>query len=105
MKVTEMQTSHLSSEQHNAPGPTRIRAQFFCAACNRQVWMLTAEQAAAICECSRRRIYRWIESGLLHFIEQGDGIVLICGRSLKARQSACDNTTVRLLHLPRLLNG
>lgn len=100
-----MQTNHLSSEQHNAPGPMRSHAHCFCAECNRTVWMLTAEQAADLCECSRRRIYRWIESGLLHFIEQGDGAVLICGRSLKARLSACDNTTVRLRHLTRPLNG
>jgi hypothetical protein len=36
--------------------------------------MITAEKAAAICQCSRRLIYRRIDEGSLHFRELPDGL-------------------------------
>ena len=44
--------------------------------------MLTAERAATLCQCSRRKIYHWIEEGHLHFVELADGTVLVCGKTL-----------------------
>jgi len=58
--------------------------------------MIAAEKAAAICHCSRRKIYRWIEEGDLHFFEAPDGEVLVCGRSLSRKMDELDSITDRL---------
>ncbi|MGH9832162.1 MAG: hypothetical protein ACREBD_02790 [Blastocatellia bacterium] len=58
--------------------------------------MILAEKAAAVCQCSRRRIYRWIEDGDLHYIETPDGEVMVCGRSLSRKMDELDCTTNRL---------
>jgi excisionase family DNA binding protein len=57
----------------------------FCSGCVAEVEMLTPEQAAAIVKIPPRTVYRWIEAGLLHFIEDAEGIVLICRNSLYGR--------------------
>jgi hypothetical protein len=91
-----MQTLKANQESFGAQPQAGRRSLSYCEVCRRAGWLITAEKAAAIGQCSRRRIYRWLERGLLHFTELTDGTVLICGRSLLARLSACDNATVRL---------
>jgi hypothetical protein len=66
-----------------------------CLTCGEEVKMIAAEKAAAICQCSRRRIYRWIEEGDLHFFEMPDGEVLVCGRSLSQKMDELDSRTDR----------
>jgi predicted site-specific integrase-resolvase len=44
--------------------------------------MVSAERAANICQCSRLKIYRWIDEGDLHYVELPDGAVLVCGKTL-----------------------
>ena len=44
--------------------------------------MLTAEGAAGAAGVSTRTIYRWVESGKIHFTETAEGRVLICLDSL-----------------------
>lgn len=56
-----------------------------CLICREEVKMIAAEIAATVCKCSRRKIYRWIEDGDLHFFEMPDGEVLVCGRSLSQK--------------------
>ena len=58
--------------------------------------MILAEKAAVVCQCSRRRIYRWIEDGDLHYNETADGEVMVCGRSLAKKMDELDCTTNRL---------
>jgi excisionase family DNA binding protein len=53
----------------------------WCPVCRRQVEMVTPEQAAQIAGVSTRTIYRWIEAGAVHFIEDG-GRLLVCGSVL-----------------------
>jgi len=60
------------------------------------VKMIAAEKAASTCDCNRRRIYRWIEDGHLHFIETPDGELLVCGRSLSRKMDELDSITDRL---------
>jgi hypothetical protein len=67
-----------------------------CRICGEDVKMITAEKAATICRCSRRKIYRWIEEGDLHFFETPDGEVLVCGRSLSLKMDELDSITDRL---------
>lgn len=59
---------------------------FCCETCgqhgHRNVGMVSAERAANICQCSRLKIYRWIDEGDLHYVELPDGAVLVCGKTL-----------------------
>jgi len=73
-----------------------IEAWASCLICGEDVKMIVAEKAATVCQCSRRRIYRWIEDGDLHFFETPDGEVLVCGRSLSLKMDELDSTTDRL---------
>ncbi len=67
-----------------------------CLICGEEVKMIAAEKAATVCQCSRRKIYRWIEEGDLHFFEMADGEVLVCGRSLSQKMDELDSNTDRL---------
>ena len=46
--------------------------------------MVAPEQAAAVAKVSVRIIFRWIESGAIHFMEELDGSLAVCLRSLPA---------------------
>lgn len=54
----------------------------WCEQCAREVMMVTPDQAAVITRKSGRIIYRWVETGHVHFIERGEGSLLICLDSL-----------------------
>jgi hypothetical protein len=54
----------------------------WCGACREKVQMVTPAEAAIRAAVTTRTIYRRVESGTLHFIETGDGSVLICSNSL-----------------------
>jgi hypothetical protein len=75
---------------------SNIEAPAACRICGEEVKMIAAEKAAAICRCSRRKIYRWIEEGDLHFFETPDGEALVCGRSLSRKIDQLDSITERL---------
>lgn len=64
--------------------PQRGSHPLTCAICGEQAQMILAEKAS-ISRISRRLVYRWIESGALHFIEAPGGEVFVCGRSLVRR--------------------
>jgi hypothetical protein len=54
----------------------------WCRACCENVQMVTPAAAAIRVAAITRTIYRRVESGTLHFIETGDGSLLVCGNSL-----------------------
>jgi hypothetical protein len=56
----------------------------WCASCDREVRMLTPQDAAAVANVHTRLVYQWVESGLVHFSEAPDGLLLICVNSLPA---------------------
>jgi len=58
--------------------------------------MILAEKAATVCQCSRRRIYRWVEDGNLHYIEMPNGDLMVCGRSLSKKMDELDSVTNKL---------
>jgi hypothetical protein len=60
--------------------------RIWCPACSRDVIMVTPEQAAAITTASVRTINRWVESGIVHFRETPDGLLLLCADSLQANE-------------------
>jgi hypothetical protein len=54
----------------------------WCASCEREVKMLVPEYAAMLANIRTRLIYRWVETGRLHFTEGLDGQLLVCINSL-----------------------
>jgi len=67
-----------------------------CNLCTGNVGLITAERAAMLCQCSRRKIYHWIEEGHLHFVELTDGAVLVCGRTLAKKIEELNSSTDKL---------
>jgi hypothetical protein len=57
----------------------------WCEMCEAKVEMLSPAHAALISNADERVIFRRIEDGELHFAEISNGQILICSRSLKAR--------------------
>jgi hypothetical protein len=53
-----------------------------CPGCRRQVRMVSASEAAIIARLSAREIYRLVEDGRLHFIEDNSGLLFVCFASL-----------------------
>lgn len=56
--------------------------------------MLAVEEVAVGFGISRRAIYRFVERGAAHFIENTNGEVLPCPASLAAANSATENRTL-----------
>jgi len=62
---------------------SQVKISAHCPACRAELEMLTAGAAAARAAVPLRWIYRWIETGELHFQETPTGVVLICPNSLE----------------------
>ena len=61
-----------------------VSPQQRCDRCTEPSGMITPDEAAALCEVSTRTVYRWLETGAIHFSETvGEGLV-ICLSSLAA---------------------
>jgi hypothetical protein len=61
--------------------PRRV-LRAWCRECDRQVMMVTVDQATAITSKSSRAIFRMAEDGNIHFAETPEGFLLICLQSL-----------------------
>ena len=64
----------------SSPGTTDC----FCPDCQLVVRAVVAGQAAAIAGVSERTVNRWVELGLIHFMETPAGQLLVCVPSLPA---------------------
>ena len=53
-----------------------------CPRCGGGVRLVSTNQAAALVGESTRTIYRWIETGLIHFTETREGHLFVCLASL-----------------------
>jgi excisionase family DNA binding protein len=60
----------------------RLTVRVWCRSCDRQVTMVTVDEAARMAGVSSRTIYRWVEADQLHFNETAEGRLLICTDSL-----------------------
>ena len=61
-----------------------VSPQKRCDRCTEPSGMITPDEAAALFEVSTRTIYRWLESGVIHFSETATEGLLICLSSLAA---------------------
>jgi hypothetical protein len=50
--------------------------------------MIAPQEAAALAGVSLRTIFRWVEAGQVHYLEQADGLFLICLNSMPGPQTA-----------------
>lgn len=75
-------------------------SMFCCEMCSKNgrpnIGLVSAERAANICQCSRLKIYRWIDEGDLHYVELPDGAVLVCGKTLAMKIEELSSTTNKL---------
>jgi hypothetical protein len=55
----------------------------YCHECRRQSRMIAANEAAFVARLSAREIYRFVETGRLHFTEDRGGLLYVCTDSLK----------------------
>jgi hypothetical protein len=62
---------------------SQITCGITCTECASGVAMLTPDAAASLFGVPSRWIYRWIETGQLHFQETPAGSVLVCPNSLQ----------------------
>jgi len=65
--------------RHESP-----RVFAWCDECGTDVWMVTANEAASISLMDTRAIFRGVEAGKIHFIENESGELLVCTRSLES---------------------
>ena len=60
-----------------------------CTGCGEEVEMVTPEHAAEIAGVTLRTIYRWIDAGNIHFVENR-GQVLVCFPALSSYAASLD---------------
>lgn len=61
-----------------------VTPQTRCERCAEPSGMITPDEAAALCNLSTRTVYRWLETGTIHFSDTVGGAPLICLQSLAA---------------------
>ncbi len=59
----------------------------WCDACGTTAQMLPPTLAATLSNLSLRTLFRWIESGDIHFVETPDGNIFLCLASVQAQAS------------------
>lgn len=96
MLMSAKQDNKKMKADERKSGKNTNASAFQCDSCGEGVGLITAERAATLCQCSRRKIYRWIEEGELHFKELVDGAVLVCGRTLAHKIEELNVTTNQL---------
>lgn len=60
----------------------RKRIFIWCAPCGKRVEGITTDDAAIRARVNSRTIFRWVESGRVHYTETPEGLLLICPHSL-----------------------
>jgi len=63
--------------------PLASSSYAFCRFCGGQAAMLTPEEAALLAGVGVRAIYRAIEEGRIHFLENASGALVVCLESIR----------------------
>ena len=82
MKRTRTEITIEFDEVIQATGHSNGESRELCAACGRESFLVTPQQAAVIAGVTVREINRWVESDLVHYAETADGFLLVCVHSL-----------------------
>ncbi len=61
-----------------------LSPQKTCDRCPEPSGMITPDETAALWNVSTRTVYRWLETGAVHFTETAEGMLLLCLSSLAA---------------------
>ena len=64
----------------------RINEKRFCADCRAQVFWLIPEEAMLVEKTSLRELFRLVETNEIHFVENPEGFLLVCAKSLWTRK-------------------
>jgi hypothetical protein len=73
-----------------------VSPQRRCDRCTEPSGMITPDEAAALCEVSTRNVYRWLDTGSIHFSESDHGVLLICLLSLAATSTLEAKSTLEV---------
>ena len=76
------------------PGPFTAPPPSWCNGCQTATQLLSPDLAATISGLTLRTLFRWIESGHIHFVETPEGQVLICLPSLTANAIQVESEVV-----------
>ena len=66
-----------------------------CPVCQSEVLMIPANEAALIAKVKAREIYRFVNSGDLHFTEDRHGLLYVCSESLRRLRGLDTEETTR----------
>jgi excisionase family DNA binding protein len=58
--------------------PATESTAIVCAACPGERRMLTPKQAAEEAGVTNRTVYRWVDEGVIHFLETEEGNLFVC---------------------------
>jgi hypothetical protein len=84
-QLEKNKTITITSETHEVFIVTRPKEhsmRVWCAECASEVEMLTPEDITAVTGTPIRAVYRQAEAGEVHFLETGEGALLICPNSI-----------------------
>jgi len=84
MKTKRTEITIETEEFHILRGALRS-ARAWCGECQAEVRMMSVDEAATAAGVNERTIYRWVESGKVHFMETLQGSLLVCLASLRDR--------------------
>ena len=69
-------------------GSHSASATVWCEACQAEVTMLGLDEASALAGLGDLAIFRWVETGAIHFVETSEGRALFCVLSLRKHTEA-----------------
>lgn len=82
MKTTRKTEINLEIEEAVAIRQRRVLTAY-CEQCRKQTRMVAANEAAMVARLSAREIYRRVEVGHLHFMEDQKGLLYVCAEALQ----------------------
>lgn len=74
----------------------RTEIDGWCSRCAALVKLVSPEIAAGLTGLSRREVYRFIESGEVHFTESSEALVSVCLASLTAVKSSSASSSLSI---------
>lgn len=78
--MRQVRRTTITVETHEVWSIAREQVRVKCTECDAQ--MITPEDAATIAGTCMRTVFRWIEAGMVHYVETTTGTVLVCVVSL-----------------------